>query len=61
MDKKLRETTNLFVEVINSKRQVMGKTWSRGTNSRLLFDVKVMLNLSIVPDAFTLPTYPFRS
>ena len=25
MDKKLRETTNLFVEVINSKRQVMGR------------------------------------
>ena len=24
MDKKLRETTNLFVEIINSKRQVMG-------------------------------------
>ena len=25
MDKKLRETANLFVEIINSKRQVMGK------------------------------------
>ena len=25
MDKKLRETTNLFVEIINSKRQVMGR------------------------------------
>ena len=24
MDKKLRETTNLFVEIINSKRQVVG-------------------------------------
>ena len=26
----------------------MGKTWSRGTNSRLPFDVNVNLNLSIV-------------
>ena len=25
MDKKLRETANLFVEIINSKRQVMGR------------------------------------
>ena len=25
MDKKLRETTNLSVEIMNSKRQVMGK------------------------------------
>ena len=25
MEKKLRETTNLFVEIINSKRQVKGK------------------------------------
>ena len=25
----------------------MGKTWSRGTNSRLPFDVNVNLNLSI--------------
>ena len=33
MNKKLRETTNLCVEKINSKRQVMGETWSRGTNS----------------------------
>ena len=46
MDKKLRETTNLCVEIMNSKRQVMGETWSRGTNSRLPFDVNVMLNLS---------------
>ena len=45
MDKKLRETTNLCVEIMNSKRQVMGETWSRGTNSRLPFDVNVMLNL----------------
>ena len=25
MDKKLRETANSFVEIINSKRQVMGR------------------------------------
>ena len=35
MDKNLRETTNLCVEIMNSKRQVEGETWSRGTNSRL--------------------------
>ena len=46
MDKKLLETTNLRVEIMNSKRQVEGETWSRGTNSRLPFDVNVMLNLS---------------
>ena len=46
MDKKLRETTNLCVEIINSKRQVKGKTWSRGTNSRLPIEVNAMLNLS---------------
>ena len=34
MNKKLRETTNLCVEIMNSKRQVMGETWSRVTNSR---------------------------
>ena len=47
MDKKFRETTNLFVEIMNSKRQVNGETWSRGTNLRLPFDVNVMLNISI--------------
>ena len=46
MNKKLRETTNLCLEIMNSKRQVMGETWSRGTNSRLPFDVNVLLNLS---------------
>ena len=31
---------------MNSKRQVLKEeTWSRGTNSRLPFDVNVMLNL----------------
>ena len=46
MDKKLRGTTNLCLEIMISKRQVMGETWSRGTNSRLPFNVNVMLNLS---------------
>ena len=31
---------------MNRKRQAQEETWSRGTNSRLPFDVKVMLNLS---------------
>ena len=48
MDKKLRETTNLCVEIMNNK-QVNGETWSRGTNLRLPFVVNVMLDLSIVP------------
>ena len=48
MDKKLRETTYLCVEIMNSKRQVKGETWSRGTNSRLPFDVNVILNLSSI-------------
>ena len=47
LDKKLRETTYLRVERMNSKRRTSeGETCSRGTNSRLLFDVNVMLNLS---------------
>ena len=46
MDKGLRETTNLRVEITNRKRQKW-ETWSRGTNSRFPFDVNVMLNLSI--------------
>ena len=51
MDKKLRETTHLCVEVTNSKRQVLKEeTWSLGTNSRLPFDVNVMLNLSILKE-----------
>ena len=29
-----------------------GETWSRGTNSRLLFDVNVMLNLCIIVTCF---------
>ena len=34
MDKKLRETTNLCVEIVNRKRQGKGEAWSRGTNWR---------------------------
>ena len=49
MDKELRETTNSCVEIMNSERQVKGETWSRGTNSRLPFDVNMMLNLSNTP------------
>ena len=46
MDKKLRETTNLGEEIMNSKQQVLKEeTWSPGTNSRLPFDVSVMLSL----------------
>ena len=43
--KNLGETTNLSVEIMNSKRQV---NRTLGTISRLPFDVNVMLNLSIV-------------
>ena len=43
---KLRETTNLAVEIRISKQQVT-ETWSPGNNSRLPFAVNVMLNLSI--------------
>ena len=42
MDKKLRETTNLYVELMNTKRKVKGETL--GTNSLLPFDVNVMLS-----------------
>ena len=42
MDKKFHETTNLCLEIMDSKRQVNGETWSRGANSRLPFDVNVM-------------------
>ena len=42
MDRKLRETDYLGVEIMNSKRQVKKKR----TKSRLPFDVNVMLNLS---------------
>ena len=43
MDKKLREITNLGVEMMNSKRQVKRKlVGSRSTNSRLTFDVNMI-------------------
>ena len=45
MDTKLLETIILCVEIMNSKRQVLGETWSRGTNSRLPFDVNVILTV----------------
>ena len=41
MDKKLRETTNLCVEIINSKRQAKGKL-----GHVVQIDVNAMLNLS---------------
>ena len=42
MDKKLRETTNLGVEIMNSKRQV-----KRKLGHVVQFDANLMLNLSI--------------
>ena len=42
MDKKLRETTNLGVEIVNSKRQV-----KRKLGHVVQFEVNVMFNLSI--------------
>ena len=48
MDKKLCESTNLCVEIMNNKRQVMGKlAWSSGTNLRLPFDIHVMLQTQL--------------
>ena len=47
MDKNLRETTNLCVEIMNSKRQVEGEnlvTWYKFAFTSL--DVDVMFNLS---------------
>ena len=46
MDKQLRETTNLCVEIMNCKTTSKDETCSRGTNLRLLFNVHVRLNLS---------------
>ena len=47
MNKKLRETTNLCVEIMNSKRQVKGTLGHVvHTNSGLPFDVNVKFNLS---------------
>ena len=47
MDKKLRETTNLGVEIKSNKGQVKRKLGHLVPNSRLPFDVNVMRNLSI--------------
>ena len=49
MDKKLPETTNLGVEIMNSKRQVKGKIGHVvQVRAGLPFDPNVMLNLSIL-------------
>ena len=45
MDTKLRETTNLCVEIMNSKRQVRGKLGHVVQISRLPFDANVKLDL----------------
>ena len=43
MDKKLREITNLGVEMMNSKWQVKRKlVGSRGTTTRLPFDINMI-------------------
>ena len=47
MDKKLRETTDLCVEIMNSKRQAMGKL-----GQVVQIRVNVMLNLSILESDF---------
>ena len=53
MDKKLSETTNLCVEIMNRKRkQVKGEAGSRGTNPSLPFDVNVILNLYYMKTKF---------
>ena len=49
MDKKLPETTNLGVEIMNSKGQVKGKIGHVvQVRAGLPFDLNVMLNLSIL-------------
>ena len=49
MDKKLLETTNLEVEIMNSKRQVKTKIGHIvQVLAGLPFDLNVMLNLSIL-------------
>ena len=48
MDKKLRKSTNLCVEIMNREMTSKGKTRSRGTNQRQPFDMNVMFNLSTV-------------
>ena len=48
MDKKLRETTNLGLEIMNSKWQVKEKLGHVVQICVCRFDVNVMLNLSIL-------------
>ena len=49
MEKKLPETTNLGVEIMNSKRQVKRKIGHVvQVRAGLPFDLNVMLNLSIL-------------
>ena len=52
MDQKFRGSFTLGIEIMNSERQVK-ETWSRGTYSRLPFNVNVMLNFSVVMVAET--------
>ena len=47
MDEKSSETTNLGVEIMNSKRQVKRKLGHVVQIRVFLFDINVMLNLSI--------------
>ena len=44
--KNWRESTDVRLVIMKSKQQVNWKTWSRGTNSHLLFAVNAMLDLS---------------
>ena len=53
MDRKLRETAYLGVEIMNSKRQVKKKP----TNSRLPFDVNVMLKGAVSRNSAKLGNY----
>ena len=48
MDKKVREATNLCEEIMSSTRQVKEKLGHVVKNSRLPFDVNVMINLFII-------------
>ena len=43
MDKKLHETTKFMCRNNEQWATSKGETWSRGTNSRLPFDVNVMV------------------
>ena len=47
MEKNWRVATYFLSRSNKKQTKITGKTWSRGTNSRLPFGVKVNLNLSI--------------